>query len=79
MLKTSRTQLRPYESQEEGRPYQSMEATVLLSRGKKIILGGRGEGDLGGREEGKEKKGPSSDIGGDGGEVQRVRNLKEVV
>jgi hypothetical protein len=36
------------------------------------------EGDryLGGRGEGEGKRGASSDMGGDGGEVQRVRNLK---
>ena len=35
-----------------------------------------GERDLGGREEGEERRVASSDMGGDGGEVQRVRNLK---
>lgn len=34
------------------------------------------ERDLRGREEGEDKRGASSDIGGDWGEVQRVKNLK---
>jgi hypothetical protein len=33
---------RPYEAQEEGRPNQSEDASVLLRRGDKIIMGGRG-------------------------------------
>ena len=37
------------------------------------------ERDLGGREEAEGKGGASSYIGGDGGEVQRVRNLKVCV
>lgn len=52
-------------------------ATVLLRSRKKIINLSEveGERDMGGREEGA-GKGGSSNMGGDGGEVQRVRNLK---
>jgi hypothetical protein len=32
-------QLTPYETQEERRPHQNVDATVLLRRGKKVILG----------------------------------------
>ena len=37
---------RPYETQEERRSYQSVDATVLLRRGKKIIIGGIGREGL---------------------------------
>jgi hypothetical protein len=53
-----------------------MDATVLLTKGNKVILGIEGERDLGGREEEEEKMGASSDMGGDGAEIQRVKNLK---
>jgi hypothetical protein len=36
---TQNTTHRPYESQEERRSHQSVGATVLLSRGKRIISG----------------------------------------
>jgi hypothetical protein len=62
--------------------HTSVDATVLLSRGKRIILDySKGERDLVERRKEGEKggggrKGDSSHMGGDGGEVQRVRNLK---
>jgi hypothetical protein len=34
---------RPYEAQEQERPYQSVDVTVLLRKGKKIISEGRGK------------------------------------
>ena len=49
---------------------QSVDASVLLRRGNKIITGGR---ILGGREEG-EVKGGKTRCGRRHGEVQRVRN-----
>jgi hypothetical protein len=65
-----------YETQEEGISHQSVDAKLLLRRGKKIILGSRGsEGSERKRREGGKWRG-SSDTGGDGEEVQRVRNLK---
>jgi hypothetical protein len=51
---THNTTHRPYETQEEGRPHQSVDATVLLRRGKKIISGGRGRERSG---KGREKAG----------------------
>jgi hypothetical protein len=36
---THDTTQRPYETQEERRPHQSVDATVLLRKGKKIISG----------------------------------------
>ena len=52
---------RPYETQEERSPYQSVENTVLLRRRKKIILGSRGR-ERSGRDRGKEGKGGAVQI-----------------
>ena len=53
-----------------------MDATVLLRRGKKIILGSRGREESGREKGGGGQRGVVSDKGGDRGEVQRVSNLK---
>ena len=53
---------------------QSVDASVLLRRGNKIITGGQ-EGLGRKRGEGKEKKGAGSGVGGDRGDVQRFRKL----
>jgi hypothetical protein len=56
---------------------QSVDAYVLLRRGNKIIMGGRGLEGLG-RKTGKgerEKGGAGSGVGVDRGDVQRVRKL----
>ena len=45
-------------------------------RGENNLWEVEGEKDLGGSEEGEKKCGASSDRGEDGGEVQKVRNLK---
>ena len=66
---------RPYETQEERRPQQSVDTTVLLRRGKKIILESRGKEGSWRKRKGR-KKGDSSDIGGDEVEIQRVRDMK---
>jgi hypothetical protein len=50
-------------------------ALVLLRRGNKIIKGGRGK-DMGGREEGKEKRVGRIRCGRRQGEIQRVKKLK---
>jgi hypothetical protein len=53
---TQDTTHRPYETQEERRPHQSVDSTVLLRRRKKIILGSRrreGSGRERGRGENK--------------------------
>jgi hypothetical protein len=72
---THNTTHRPYETQEE-RLHQSVDATGLLRRGKKIILRSRGREGPGREREGGGKRKAGSDTGGDGGEVQSVRNLK---
>lgn len=65
---------RPYETQEERSPYQSVENTVLLRRRKKIILGSRGrEGP--GRERGGDGKGWAGSVVGKDGRGQKVRKL----
>jgi hypothetical protein len=70
---THNTTHRPYETQEERRAHQSVDATVLLRRGKKIISGSRGrEGSWRERGGGGKVGVAGSDMGGDGGEVQRV-------
>ena len=56
-----------------------MDATVLLRQGKKMILGSRGKERSGRERGGGGKKGTSSDMGENGEEVQRVRNLKRRV
>jgi hypothetical protein len=67
---------RPYVTQEERKPYQSMDGTVLLRRGKKKISGSRGREESG-RDRGRRReRGAGSDKGGDVEEVQRFRNLK---
>jgi hypothetical protein len=48
---THNTTHRPYETQEEGRPHQNVNATVLLKRRNKIISGSR-ESKVSGRERG---------------------------
>ena len=58
---------------------QRVDASVLLRRGNKIIKGSRGwEGLWRKRREGGEK-GAESGMGGDGGDVQRVRKLNRGV
>ena len=52
-----------------------MDTTVLLKRGKKIILESRERNGSGRERGGGEERGSDSDMGGDGGEVQRVRKL----
>lgn len=60
-----------------------MDAKVLLIRRKNIISESIGREDMGGGEGaerrergGRKKMGAGSDMGGDVGEVQRVKNLK---
>jgi hypothetical protein len=53
--KTHSTTYRPYETQEERRSPQSVEATVLLRRGKNNLQEIEGERNLGGGEEREEK------------------------
>ena len=48
---------------------QRVDASVLLRRGNNIIKGSREERDLGGKEEGRGKRGAESDMGGDGGYI----------
>ena len=59
---------------------QIVDASVLLRRGNKIIKGSKGWEGLG-RKRGRvgEKEEAGSDIGGDGGDVQRVRKLNRGV
>jgi hypothetical protein len=49
---------RSYETTEEGRPHLTVDATVLLRRGKNIISGGRGREGSGRERKGREKAGP---------------------
>jgi hypothetical protein len=58
---------------------QSVENSVLFRRGNKIIKGGRGRGDLEGRQKGEEKRRTESDVRRDGRDVQRARNLNRSV
>ena len=53
-----------------------MNATVLLRRGKQRMFGSRRREGSGRERRVGGKGGSGSDMGGDGGEVQRVRNLK---
>ena len=73
---THDTTHRPYETQGERISGQCVDAIVLLIRGKRIISGSRGREGSEREREGEGKKRTSSDMGEDGGEVQRVRNLK---
>ena len=66
---THDTTHRPYETQEEERPHQSVDATVLLRKGKKRTSGSRGR-VWGGGGKRRRKRGSGSDMRGDGGEVQ---------
>jgi hypothetical protein len=54
-----------------------VDSTVLLRRGKKIVLGSRGRKESGREKGGGGQRGVVSDKGSDGGEVRSVRNLKE--
>jgi hypothetical protein len=74
---TYETAHRPYETQEERRPHQSMEATVLLRRGKKIISGCWGRERFEKERGGGGKRGSWFRYRGDG-EVWTVRNLKGI-
>jgi len=56
---------------------QRVDASVLLRRRNKIIKGSRGWEGLGRREEKERKRGAGSSMGGDGGDGQRVRKLKQ--
>lgn len=57
-----------------------MDATVLLRRGDKIITGGREwEGLERKRKGGKSKRKTGLGVGGDRGDVQRVRKLNRAV
>jgi hypothetical protein len=59
---------------------QSVDASVLLGRGNKIITGGRGrEGPWREKGGGGKEGGAGSVVGGDGGEGQRVRKLNRGV
>jgi hypothetical protein len=53
-----------------------MDATVLLRRGKKIILGISAREESEREREGMENVGTESGMGGDAGEIERVKNLK---
>ena len=66
---------RPRETREEGRSHQSVNATVLLRRGKQRMFGSRRREGSGRERRVGGKGGSGSDMGGDG-EGQRVRNLK---
>jgi hypothetical protein len=57
----------------------SIDASVLLRRGNKIIMVLEGRTNLGGRQEVEGKRGTVSYEGGDWGEVQRVRKLNRGV
>jgi len=54
---------------------QSVDASVLLRRGNKIIMEGRGRERPGRERGGGGKRGAGSGVGGDRGEIQRVRKL----
>ena len=57
-----------------------MDASVLFRRGNKIITGERGWEGLGRkRGGGKGKKGTGTGMGGDEGDVQKVRKLNRGV
>ena len=59
---------------------QSVDASVLLRRGNNIIKGSRHLEGLGRkRRGGGKKRGEESGMGGDGGDVQRVRKLNRGV
>ena len=63
---------RPYETHDDGVLHQGVDATVLLRMEKKIIPGCIG------RKEWEGKSGYCSGMGGgDWGEIQKVRKLKE--
>jgi hypothetical protein len=51
------------------------DASVLLRRGNKIIMKGRGWEKLEGKKRGKGGKGTGSGVGGDRVDVQRVRKF----
>ena len=55
-----------------------MDSSVLLRGGNKIIKGSRGLEELGRKKRGGER-GEESGMGGDGGDVQRVRKLNRGV
>jgi hypothetical protein len=48
---------------------------ILLRRGNSIIKGSRGWEGLGRKRRGRGKRGAESGMGGDRGDVQRVRKL----
>jgi hypothetical protein len=59
---------------------KSVDASVLLIRGNKIIKGNRGWEELGiKRREGRGKRGEESGMGGDGEDVQRIKKLNRGV
>jgi hypothetical protein len=59
---------------------QGVDASVLLRRGNKIIKGSRGWEGLWEEEKRRRgKRGEESDMGGDAGDVQRVRKLNRSV
>jgi hypothetical protein len=57
---------------------QRVDASILLRSGNKIIKGSRGWEQLGRKRRGNRKREESGTLG-DGGDVQKVRNLKRVV
>jgi hypothetical protein len=57
---------------------QSVDASVLLRKGKKMIMEGKGREGYG-RERGGGERGAGSGVGGDKGEVQRVIKLNRGV
>ena len=63
-------------SKEEGRSHQSVNATVLLRRGKKRMFGSRRREGSGRERRVGGKGGSGSDMGGDGEELQRESHLK---
>ena len=67
---------RPWEPKEEGRSHQSVNATVLLRRGKKRMFGSRRREGSGRERRVGGKGGSGSDMGGDGEELQRESHLK---
>jgi hypothetical protein len=61
---------------------QNMDASVLLRRGKKILMGGKGWDGLGSKRGGgggKGDKGARLSMRGDGDDIQRVKNLNRYV
>jgi hypothetical protein len=58
---------------------QSVDASVILGRGNKILMGGRGWERFGRKKEGVGKRGVESGTGGDGDDIKRVRSLNRVV